>query len=53
MKEAIEEFGATMIVCIIGALAFAGLALFLKVAPEIKDSGLFAQLAEAYAEYFH
>ena len=47
MKEAIEEFGATMIVCIIGTITLVGIGLFLK------ENGILFELAEKYAEYFH
>lgn len=47
MKEAIEEFGATMIVCIIGAIVLTGTLLL------INNNGILIELANKYAEYFH
>lgn len=47
MKESIEEFGATLIVCVIGSIALVGLGVLLK------ESGIFAELAQKYAEFFH
>ena len=47
MKEAIEEFGAAMIVCIIGAIVIAGVTVLLK------EGGILADLASKYADYFH
>jgi hypothetical protein len=47
MKEAIEEFGAAMIACIIGAIVLVGVAVY------IKETGIITQLASAYADFFY
>lgn len=47
MKEIIEEFGTTMVVCIIGTVVMLGVAIFMK------ESGIIADLADAYSDYFY
>ena len=47
MKEIIEEFGGTMLACIIGAVVLIGVTVF------IKETGILANLASAYADYFY
>lgn len=47
MKEALEEFGTTMIVCIIGAIVLIGVTVF------IKETGILAEFASKYADFFY
>ena len=47
MKEAIEEFGTTMVVCIVGAIVLLGVTVLLK------ETGILADLASAYSDYFY
>lgn len=47
MKEALEEFGTTMIVCIIGAIVLIGVTVF------IKETGILAEFASKYSDFFY
>lgn len=47
MKDALEEFGSTLVVGIAASIAFVALAVL------IKKSGLLATFAEMYSEYFY
>jgi hypothetical protein len=47
MKESIEEFGGTMLACIIGAIVLIGVTVV------IKETGIIAKLASAYSDYFY
>jgi hypothetical protein len=47
MKESVEEFGAATICCIVGLIVILGLSAI------IAKSGILAQFADAYANYFY
>ena len=47
MKETVEEFGAATICCLVGFVVIFG------VSAIIAKTGLLAQFADAYANYFY
>lgn len=47
MKESVEEFGAATLCCIVGLIVILGLSAL------IAKTGLIAQFADAYANYFY
>jgi hypothetical protein len=47
MKESVEEFGAATICCVVGFIVIFGLSTL------IAKSGVLAQFADAYANYFY
>ena len=47
MKESVEEFGTATLCCIVGLIVILGLSAL------IAKTGLIAQFADAYANYFY
>ena len=47
MKETVEEFGSATLCCIVGLIVILGLSAL------IAKTGLIAEFADAYANYFY